>query len=219
VNVARHRFLKRDEEVALARRYQAGDSKAGEEIIRCNQLFAARRAWKWSALGVPMEDLFQEANLGMLRALQSFDPERGLRFTTYAAGWMDSFIGKRIKSDSTLVRRATTEAKHRSFYRDLPGHRASECSLDAQSHALAASEGPSAEEQLLEHSRREEIRAAVRLIPDRERFIIEQRLLSESPMQLGELGAHFGFSRQYAKQLEERALAKLRRHLSDLEAA
>lgn len=227
MNVEKHRLLTREEEAELVRRFQAGDQKAGAELIRCNQRFAAQRAHKWAACGGAVEDLFQEACIGMLRALKTFDASRGLRFITYAVGWVDAYISRRLMTDTTVVRRATTAAKRGSFFQDLAAHRASESSLDAEIsgdegntfHNITADEAPTAEQQLVAHEHRQEIRAALRFLSDRERFVIEQRLLSERPLMLKELAAHFGFSRQYAQVLEKQALRKLRIHLAGLEAA
>src|SRR5215510_11489673 len=80
--------LTRTEELELATRYFAGDASAGHRIITANLRHVAPIALRYRRYGVPVGELVAEGNLALLRALAGFQPERGLRFATYANYWI-----------------------------------------------------------------------------------------------------------------------------------
>lgn len=87
-DLARFPPLTPEEETILARAAIAGDPEAREKLISCNLRFVVMVAKRYQYLGLPLEDLISEGNHGILRALKKFDPERGVRFVSYAVHWI-----------------------------------------------------------------------------------------------------------------------------------
>ena len=83
-SVGRHKLLTREEEVALAKRIESGDDEARKKMIESNLRLAISIAKKYSQYGGNLEDLIQESNIGLMRAVEKFDWRRGFKFSTYA---------------------------------------------------------------------------------------------------------------------------------------
>lgn len=92
------------EERELGRRAQAGDPKAIDELVRHNLRFVVVVARRYSHHGVPLEDLIDEGNIGLIRAAERFDPERGYRFISYAVWWIRQAILQCLSEKSRIVR-------------------------------------------------------------------------------------------------------------------
>ncbi|KJJ83413.1 RNA polymerase sigma factor RpoD [Candidatus Omnitrophus magneticus] len=97
-------LLKADEELALARKVIKGDLKARHEMIKSNLRLVINIAKKYSYLGVPMLDLIEEGNMGLMKAVNKYDPEKGYRFSTYAAWWIKQFITRAVANQGKTVR-------------------------------------------------------------------------------------------------------------------
>lgn len=108
-------MITREEEAELARRYRAGDKKAGERIVTANLRFAVKMAHRYARCGAPLEDLVQQANEGMLIAVTKFDPSQGIRFITYAAWWIRSRLQQYAIRHTSQVRYGTTEGQRKMF--------------------------------------------------------------------------------------------------------
>ena len=87
-------MLEADEELVLARSARDGDLAAGEQLVRGNLRLVVALARRYAATGVPMLDLIQEGNLGLMQAVESFDPDKGLSFRTYATWWIRQAIAE-----------------------------------------------------------------------------------------------------------------------------
>ena len=259
------------EELALARRFRDGhDLRAGHQLVTANLRFVVKVAYEYRAYGLRMADLIQEGNIGLMRAVQKFDPAKEIRLVSYAVWWIRAYIQNHILRSWSLVKVGTTQAQRKLFFsmartrRELDrvdgGGRATadelndgiarklnvkpaevremaqrldgrDMSLDAPlgeeggaSHLdLVAGEGLGQDEALSEQQEQrslaDRVRQALERLDPRERFIIEQRVMTDAPLTLKDVGDHFGFSRERARQLEIRAREKIRGELAALAQA
>ena len=97
-------LIDHDEEYALAVRAQKGDEKARERLISSNLRFVVAVAKKYQGQGLPLEDLIDEGNIGLLIALDKFEPDKGYHFISYAVWWIRQSIMKAICEKSRAVR-------------------------------------------------------------------------------------------------------------------
>jgi len=100
-------LLAPQEELALARRAKAGDKAARQQMIESNLRLVVSIAKHYQHRGVPFLDLIEEGNLGLMHALEKYDPERGFRFSTYATWWIRQAIERAVISQSRTVRLPT----------------------------------------------------------------------------------------------------------------
>jgi len=97
-------LLTKHEEITFARQVQKGDSAARERLIRANLRLVVKIAKRYIKSGVPLLDLIEEGNLGLMHAVKKFDPEKGFRFSTYGAWWIQQTIERAIMDQSRTVR-------------------------------------------------------------------------------------------------------------------
>ena len=98
------RLLDADEEKDLSRRAHRGDLRARQRIIECNLRLVISIAKKYRGRGVAFEDLIQEGNAGLIRAVEKFDPEMGNRFSTYATWWIRQAVTRAVADHARTVR-------------------------------------------------------------------------------------------------------------------
>jgi RNA polymerase sigma-32 factor len=253
-------LLSRDREYLLARSWREdGDADSLQELIRAYTRLVVSLAAKFRNYGLPMSDLIQEGTLGLLQAASRFEPERNVRFSTYACWWIRSAMQDFILRNWSIVRTGTTaahktlffnfrrlrarieEASGRSF--DDEGRRAvaEELSVplsdvshmegrlsvsDQSLNARVSDDGETEwQDQLTDErlspedlvisfhdslTRNEWIQQALLELSQREQTIIRARRLSDDSATLEELGEALGVSKERVRQLEQRALLKLR---------
>lgn len=97
-------LLTASEEVKFARRIRQGDESARHRMIESNLRLVVRIARRYINRGLPLLDLIEEGNLGLIHAVKKFDPERGFRFSTYATWWIRQTIERAIMNQSRTVR-------------------------------------------------------------------------------------------------------------------
>ncbi len=103
-DVAQRKVLTREQEIALFKRLSEGCDTARAEIVEANLRFVIKLALQYSGRGVPLADLIQEGNIGLLEVVAKFDYKRGYRFSTYAAFWIRQSIQMALRKQSNVIR-------------------------------------------------------------------------------------------------------------------
>ena len=102
--IARGRLLTHDEEIDLGRRAREGDETARAKLIEKNLRLVIPVAKKYRGMGLPFGDLIQEGNIGLMRAADKFDPEKGFRFSTYATWWIRQAVQRAVADKGRTIR-------------------------------------------------------------------------------------------------------------------
>jgi RNA polymerase primary sigma factor len=102
--VSTHTLLSREEEIALAKRIEEGDASARDELVQANLRLVVSVAAKYQGHNVPLEDLIQEGNIGLMKAAGKFDHRRGFKFSTYAIWWIRQAIMRTLDNCSRSIR-------------------------------------------------------------------------------------------------------------------
>jgi len=253
-------LLSREHELALARRWRhQQDERALHELIESYMRLVVSTASRFRHYGLPMSDLVQEGVVGLMQAAARFEPERDVRFSTYAAWWIRSAMQDFVLRNWSVVRTGTTAAQKSLFFNlrrlrakiddgrytslDEAGRAyiAQELSVDVREveamemrlmggdqslNATIASSGEDAWQDFLAddrpgpeeivtgaHDGRQRSRwlaLSLAELSERERTIIRERRLREDGRTLEELGVRLGISKERVRQIEHRALQKLR---------
>ena len=258
-------MLERDYEIALARRWRdEQDADALHEIVTAHIRLVVRIASKFKGYGLPIGDLIQEGNTGLLQAANRFDPDRNVRYSTYATWWILAAMQEYIVRNSSIVRIGTTPAQKSLFFNlrklraRLTDNTAARMTEDdrqmiaselgvplaaverMESHFsrpdqslnatvgesesdefmdLLADESPSPEaivgDLIDSETRTKWIRDAMKHLTPREREVITRRFLKDDKITLAEIGETFGVTKERIRQIEGKALSKLRDALQD----
>ena len=254
--------LGRDEERELARRAEAGDADAAGRLIASHLRFVIKIARRYRGSGLPMSDLIQEGTVGLIRAVRRFNPDRGVRLSTYAMWWIRSAIQDHVVHSWSLVRMGTTNAQKALILRlrqvtaeliggaeglsdEITARLAKSFGATANEVATLArrlaggdwsldqpmagpggdgdqrtwmdclaSDAPTPEQAVAEASERrfvsEIVGKALAMLPPREQLVIRKRYFEEVCQTFEAIGRELGVSKDRVRQLETRALAKLR---------
>ena len=262
-------LLTREHELALARRWRHDqDEKALHELVTAYMRLVISTAGRFKNYGLPMGDLVQEGVVGLMQAAARFEPERDVRFSTYAAWWIRSAMQDFILRNWSVVRTGTTAAQKSLFFnlrrlraklddgrsatlghegrtwiaeelgvsvgdveametRLMGGDQSLNATISPQGEDawqdFLADERPTPEEVVgKSHDTRTRSRwlaSSMAELNERERTIIRERRLRDDGRTLEELGVRLGISKERVRQIEHRALTKLRaallRHIKD----
>ena len=102
--IGRERLLTHEEEIDLSRRVRAGEKQAREKLIEKNLRLVVSVAKKYRGMGLPFGDLIQEGNIGLMKAVEKFDPDRGFRFSTYATWWIRQAVQRAVANKGRIIR-------------------------------------------------------------------------------------------------------------------
>jgi len=257
--IAQYPLLTSAQEITLAAKIRKGDKKAKEEMIRANLRLVVKIARDYANLGLPLMDLISEGNIGLVKAVERFDPAKGGKLSTYGAWWIKQSIkralanqGKTIRLPVHLVDKIAKIRRVGASLSDELGREASDeeiaeeigmnagkvsrlkqaairpTSLDApvgdeDSTEFGELVGDEAAidpfENLSEKNLQVELGDLLGQLDEREKRIISARfgLEGSDPITLEEVGEKFGVTRERIRQLQNIALAKMRRALAKRE--
>jgi len=228
-------LLTRSEEESLAREAVRGNALAKERLIRANLRFVVNVAKKYQHKGLPLEDLISEGNIGLMRAIDRFDVEKGYQFIAYAVWWVKQAILSALSEKSRTIRLPTNRALELSKIQQNEGEKTSATgsaasllnvgreplSLDAPSgpdedsapfgETVEDRAAPRQDELAIESCLREEINAVLGSLARKESEIIQYRfgLNGRKPLSLRELGARFRLTKERIRQIEKKAIRQL----------
>ena len=102
--IGQTRLLTPDEEIVLAKRIQKGNKKAREQMINANLRLVVKIARDYEGLGLPLLDLINEGNIGLMKGVERFDPKKGAKLSTYASWWIKQSIKRALANQSKTIR-------------------------------------------------------------------------------------------------------------------
>jgi len=115
--IKRFPLLSADEELLLAKNYlEQGESEAAHKLVTSHLRLVAKIAMQYRGYGLPVADLISEGNLGLMKAVKKFDPERGCRLSTYAMWWIKASVTEYILRSWSLVKMGTMSAQKKLFF-------------------------------------------------------------------------------------------------------
>lgn len=209
-----HKQLTREEEYDLSRRAKKGDEAARRILAEANLPFVVAVARKFASRSGRLDDLIQEGNVGLMKAIEHFDPKKNVRFATYAVWWIRAYITRYLKDNRSHVRGGEHERGTMSdFSLDAPlDDEADSTYLDRLEDA-----GPTPDVTYLSLERDEEVSQALqrvkRRLGDLGWDILQERLTQDKPRTLEELGERWGVSRERVRQVELKTKSFLARYL------
>lgn len=249
--------LSKEDEQQLARRLRDHeDLDAARDLVMAHLRFVVHIAKGYTGYGLPLNDLIQEGNVGMMKAVKRFDPEYGVRLVSFAVHWIRAEIHEFVLKNWRIVKVATTKAQRKLFFNLRKQKKTLAWLTDAETKAVAKDLGVTAKEvtemEKRLHSRdaifdptpdaddernftpaaylpspdadpakqveatdwsddaTTRMHAALNILDDRSRHILEDRWLTEDKRTLHDLADEYGVSAERIRQLEVNAIKKLK---------
>jgi len=256
-------ILTAEEEYMLAKRFKEhDDSKAAHKLVTSHLRLVAKIAMGYRGYGLPVTDLISEGNVGIMRAVKKFDPEKGFRLATYAMWWIRAQIQEYVLHSWSLVKIGTTAAQKKLFFNlkklknqlssidsgDLSPENVREIAtrldvkevevVDMNNRLFSGDQSLNVrvgdefetewqdmlvdknetQDKIIEKSdefkfRKKIFNKALNILNEREKDIIQLRKLNEKPMKLEDLSIKYNISRERVRQIEEKALEKLKKEV------
>ena len=261
-------MLSAEEEYTLATRLRIhGDTDAAHQLVTSHLRLVAKLAMGYKGYGLPITDIMSEGNVGLMQAVQKFDPEKGFRLATYALWWVKAAMQEYILRSWSLVKIGTTAVQKKLFFNlrraknqiqayedgDLNPENLEKISkqlnvpekevvnmnrrlsgADPSLNAKISSDDgsqtewqdwieadtPNQEEEYAEKEedsiRKDLISESLNVLNERELDIVQTRRLSEETKTLEELSEKYNISRERVRQIEVRALEKIKEEIQKL---
>lgn len=252
LSIGNHPRLSFDEEKELSVKALAGDKAAQDRLVECNLKLVIPIAKRYSGCGLPLLDLIQEGNLGLMKAAERYDGSKGFRFSTYATYWIRQAISRALGDQSRTIRipanmvelLSKVKKKSNELFQEL--HReptdeeiAAALNLEVDkvqtlldiAQATASLDTPVDDDgetsmgdliadhtaespylMLMKEANREIVEAVLDTLSTKESDVLRMRfgIGRAKPMTLEEVGKHYGVTRERIRQVENKAMRKLR---------
>jgi RNA polymerase sigma-32 factor len=259
--ISRHPILTKEEELEVAERIRtAKDKNAEQKLVTGNLRLVVKIALQYSNFESNLLDLVQEGNVGLMRAVQKFDCQRGTRFSTYASFWIRAYILKYIMDSRSLVKIGTKDTQRKLFFSlnkereklerlgivpsaqmlaenlDVSAEDVEDMEMRLRNGDVSLEEpqfgegdplmdtigsGEDIEEEVAEKEKMDILERRLgefkRMLNEKERFILENRILAEEPVTLREIGDRFNTSRESIRQMQTKIAKNLARNLRSSE--
>lgn len=254
-SIGNHPRLNFDQEKELSEKALQGDQTAINTLVECNLLLVVSVAKKYYGCGLPLLDLIQEGNLGLIKAAEKYDGSKGFRFSTYATYWIRQAISRALGDQSRTIRipanmvellskvkKASAELTHilnrQPTDEEIAKHIGANLdkvqtvmditqavsSLDVAvddegetsiGDLIADSHAENPFNNLAKEANRQIIESVFETLSNREAEVLRLRfgIGADKPMTLEEVGTHFGVTRERIRQIENKAIRKLRHPL------
>lgn len=253
--------LSPEQENDLAKKYRdEQDVSAARELVLSHLRHVVHVAKGFTGYGLPVADLIQEGNIGLMKAVKNYDPDRGVRLVSYAVHWIKAEIYEYVLKNWKMVKVATTKAQRKLFFNLRKSRKSLSSMTEAETHALAESldvpvktvremelrmtgtdiafdgtdsdddefnTSPSAylpdmrynpEELAISaqtsNDNRSSLLAAIDGLDERSKNIVQRRWLSENKATLHELADEYSVSAERIRQIEKRAMEKMKAELA-----
>lgn len=252
--------LSAEHEAQLARRYRdENDVEAARELVLSQLRHVIHVAKGFTGYGLPVSDLIQEGNIGLMKAVKNFDPERGIRLVSYAVHWIKAEIYEYVLKNWKIVKVATTKSQRKLFFNLRKARKSLNAMSEQETQDLASNldvpvktvremeqrmtstdvafdgrdsdddeftTSPSAylpdmrynPEELVSKAQtgdnnRDALYKAIEGLDDRSKDILQRRWLNDSKATLHDLAAEYGVSAERIRQIEKRAMEKMKGQL------
>ena len=254
-SIGNHPRLSFDEEKELSVQALAGDKSAQTKLVECNLKLVVPIAKRYMGCGLPLLDLIQEGNIGLMKAAEKYDGDKGFRFSTYATYWIRQAISRALGDQSrtiripanmvellTKVKKASAELTQ-SLHREPTDKEIAEklgielekvqtvmdmaqatTSLDVavdddgettMGDLIADSGAENPYQNMVKEANTQIVEAVLATLSNKEADILRMRfgIGADKPMTLEEVGQHYGVTRERIRQVENKAIRKLRNPL------
>lgn len=251
-SIGNHPRLSPEEEVELSALVMKGDKTAMQKLVECNLLLVVSIAKKYYGCGLPLLDLIQEGNIGLIKAAEKYDGTKGFRFSTYATYWIRQSISRALGDQSRTIRIPANMVELLSKVNKIKSELAQKFNRIPTEEEIAAAGNLELDKvqtvldisqtitsldipvdddgdhnmgdliadthntdpihRIIEEDNKSIISSVLATLTDRESEIISLRfgLNTEDPKTLGEIGEALGLSGERVRQIEAKALRKLR---------
>ena len=231
--ISNYEILSREEETKCAQEYrESKDVESARRLITANLKFVVKIAMEYKNYGLNLMDMIQEGNLGLMQAVTKFDPTKRYRLISYGVWWIRAYIQNFIMKNWSLVKIGTTQGQRSNLKVSIKEIKEMDQRMGGKDYSLdeelkpgekqtkvefISSSSENQEDLVIKEEQKRDLQSgleeAIETLNERERYIIENRLLSEKQETLEKIGVEFDISRERVRQIEKVAIKKIKKIL------
>ncbi len=231
-DIRKNQVMSKDEERILFEKYRIGSRAARDKLIRGNMRFVVKVALHFHNVPIPMPDLISEGALGLIKAIESYDSSRGIKFISYAVWWIRSYIMRSVQQSGALIRIPSNQLlriskENRSFTKSRMANdevrqimeisrpdRNGEEGWNKIRNGQSLTESTEQEKELSAYNLTWTLQSAISELPTREAYVVRNLygLNQEEANTLEQVASEIGVSSERTRQLKLKALERLKMH-------